>query len=145
MKINFIMVLCFTLALHARASAADVYVAINKANLSTITEVQVLKILKAERLTWENGNSVVLLIDDLQETDAGAFDEVLDMSKSQFIEFWRIKFFSGRALIPKQIKNSINALSILSENKNGIYISIGKPLSKELAESPELKIINLKY
>ena len=145
MKKNIICAICFFLIGHVYASAADVYVAINRLNASTITSAQVLKILKAESLTWENGNSVVLIIDDLQETDSDSFDEVLDMSKSQFIEFWRIKFFSGRALIPKQIKNPTHALSILFENKNGIYVSIGKKVSKELAGSPDLKIFNLKY
>ena len=104
-----------------------------------------MKILKAESLTWEDGSSVVLLIDDLQGIDPEAFDEVLDMSKSQFIEYWRIKFFSGRALIPKQVKNIANALSILSDNKNGIYISIGKEATKELADNPDLKIINFNF
>jgi ABC-type uncharacterized transport system ATPase subunit len=118
---------------------------VNKSNTSVINEQGVLKILKAEKLTWEDGKSVVLLIDKLEETDSQAFDEVTSMSKSHFMEYWRIKFFSGRALIPKQIKSASNALSILSENKNGIYISIGKELGKELSDSQDLRIINLKY
>lgn len=141
----FYLTLFLAHSLYAQASAADVYVAVNKSNTTLINEQGVLKILKAEKLTWDDGKSVVLLIDSLEETDSQAFDEVTNMSKSQFMEYWRIKFFSGRALIPKQIKNQSNALTILSENKNGIYISIGKELSKVLVDSQDLRIINLKY
>ena len=131
--------------LYSQASAAEVHVAVNKSNTTLINEAGILKILKAESLTWSNGNSVVLLIDDIESTDAKAFDEVMNISKSQFMEFWRIKFFSGRALIPKQITSAVHALSILSENKNVIYISIGKAFAKELTESPNLRIVDLKY
>lgn len=129
----------------AQASAANVYVAVNKANPATINQEFVLKILKAQSLTWASGDSIVLLIDDLESIDSTAFDEVLNMSKSQFIEFWRIKFFSGRALIPKQIKKGSNAISILDENKNGIYISIGQEFSKELLENTAIKTSTIKY
>ena len=131
--------------LYSQASAAEVHVAVNKSNTTLINEAGILKILKAESLTWSNGNSVVLLIDDIESTDANAFDEVMNISKSQFMEFWRIKFFSGRALIPKQVTSAVHALSILSENKNVIYISIGKAFAKELTESPHLRIVDLKY
>ena len=131
--------------LYSQASAAEVHVAVNKSNTSVINEAGILKILKAESLTWGNGNSVVLLIDDIESTDAKAFDEVMNISKSQFMEFWRIKFFSGRALIPKQVTNAVHALSILSENKNVIYISIGRALAKEITDSPNLRIVDLKY
>jgi hypothetical protein len=131
--------------LYSQASAAEVHVAVNKSNTTVINEAGILKILKAESLTWANGNSVVLLIDDIESTDANAFDEVMNISKSQFMEFWRIKFFSGRALIPKQVTSAVHALSILSENKNVIYISIGKALAKELTDSPHLRIVDLKY
>lgn len=130
---------------YSHASAADVFVALNKSNTAIINEESVLKILKAERLTWDNGNSVVLVIDDLDVTDSKAFDEVVQMSKSQFMEYWRIKFFSGRALIPKQIKSSTNALNILSENKNGIYISIGKEVPKEISENQNIRTMGFKY
>ena len=145
MKISLFVTIFFFTSLYAQVSAAVVFVVVNKSNIATITQQKVLKILKAESLTWEDGSSVVLLIDDLQGIDPEAFDEVLDMSKSQFIEYWRIKFFSGRALIPKQVKNIANALSILSDNKNGIYISIGKEATKELADNPDLKIINFNF
>jgi hypothetical protein len=141
----FYLCLCLAYSIYAQASAADVFVAVNKSNNAPINEQGVLKILKAEKLTWEDGKSVVLLIDKLDETNSQAFDEVTHMSKSQFMEYWRIKFFSGRALIPRQIKSASSALSILSENKNGIYISIGKELDKELSDSQDLRIINLKY
>ena len=136
------LIVCSTFA---QVSAADVFVALNKSNSATITEESLLKILKAEQLVWENGNSVFLMIDSLETTSSQDFDEVLNMSKSQFMEFWRIKFFSGRALIPKQIKNESNALTILSENKNGIYVSIGKSIRNEISSNPDLKVINLKY
>ena len=132
-------------SLYSQVLAAEVHVAVNKSNTAVINEAGILKILRAESLTWANGNSVVLLIDDIESTDAQAFDEVMNISKSQFMEFWRIKFFSGRALIPKQITSAVHALSILSENKNVIYISIGKALAKEITDSPNLRIVNLKY
>jgi UDP-N-acetyl-D-mannosaminuronic acid transferase (WecB/TagA/CpsF family) len=141
----FYLTLLLAHSLYAQASAADVFVAVNKSNTTLINEQAVSKILKAEKLTWDDGKSVVLLIDSLEETDSQAFDEVTSMSKSQFMEYWRIKFFSGRALIPKQIKNQSNALTILSDNKNGIYISIGKEPGKALTDSLDLRIINLKY
>jgi hypothetical protein len=127
------------------ASAADVYVAVHKSNSAAISEESVLKILKAEKLTWEDGRAVVLLIDSLDSTNAKDFDEVTHMSKTQFIEYWRIKFFSGRALIPRQIRSQSSALSLLSENENGVYISIGKELDKELIDSKDIRIVNLKF
>lgn len=129
----------------AQAAAADVYVAVNKANPASINQEFILKVLRAQRLSWEDGDSIVLLIDDLELTDSKDFDEVLDMSKSQFIEFWRIKFFSGRALIPKQLKSGSKAIAILNENKNSIYISIGKEFSKEILENTEIKTSTIKY
>jgi hypothetical protein len=144
LKLLFLVAFIFP-TLYSQASAAEVQVVVNKSNTSVLNEAGILKILKAESLTWANGNSVVLLIDDIETTDPQAFDEVMNISKSQFMEFWRIKFFSGRALIPKQITNAVHALTILSENKNVIYISIGKALAKEITDSPHLRIVNLKY
>jgi hypothetical protein len=144
LKLLFLVAFIFP-CLYSQASAAEVHVAVNKSNTTLINEAGILKILKAESLTWANGNSVVLLIDDIGSTDAKAFDEVMNISKSQFMEFWRIKFFSGRALIPKQVTSAVHALSILSENKNVIYISIGKAFAKELTDSPNLRIVDLNY
>lgn len=130
---------------YAKAFAASVYVSLHKDNKSRIDQESVLKLLKAEKLSWDNGNSVVLLIDDLQSIDANVFDDVLKMSKTQFIEFWRIKFFSGRALLPKQVKSQNMALNILNENSNGVYIRIGQEPDKSITEDPHIKTLNITY
>lgn len=142
-----IIILVFILVhtIYAQVSAADVFVSIHKKNNSQIDRMSVLKLLKAEKLSWDNGNSVVLLIDDLQTINSNDFDEVLKMTKTQFIEFWRIKFFSGRALLPKQIKNASTAQEILTDNFNGIYIKIGKAPDKKITEDPNIKTLSFKY
>lgn len=147
MIINKIILCSFVIVqtIYASVSAADVYVSFNKNNNSHIDQNSVLKLLKAEKLSWDNGNSVVLMIDDLQSIDSSAFDEVLNMSKTQFIEFWRIKFFSGRALLPKQIKNAGTAADILNDNSNGVYIKIGQEPDRKISEDPNLKTLSFKY
>lgn len=125
--------------------AADVYVSYNKTNDSIFNESTVLKLLKAEKLSWDNGNSVVLMIDDLQSINSSDFGDVLNMTKTQFIEFWRIKFFSGRALLPKQIKNVGTAIDILNDNSNGVYIKIGQEPDKKIAEDPNIKTVTFKF
>lgn len=127
------------------ATAADIVVAINSQNESTITEKDILKILKAETLVWNDQKAVILLIDELKSINGDNFTHVTHMRKSQFIEFWRIKFFSGRALLPKQVQNSSKALTILLENKNSIYIHFEKNIPKELASDKNIKTIQFSF
>lgn len=140
-----LLLLVSSYSFYGRTSAAEVVIAVNTQNKSTITEEEVLKILRAETLTWKNGNSVILIIDNLENINSDAFNEVTNMTKSQFIEFWRIKFFSGRALIPKQVQSVSKALSILSENKNSIYISFDSKTSKELLNRPDIRKLDFNY
>jgi putative sterol carrier protein len=144
MKIILIAIITVQ-SIYSTSFAADVFVSLNKSNGSKIDQATVVKLLKAEKLIWENGNSVVLVIDDLTAIDSNDFDAVLGMSKSQFLEFWRIKFFSGRALLPKQVKNSGTVLELLHENSNSVYIRIGQRPDNKISEDPDLKSFSFKF
>ncbi len=129
----------------SNVAAAVVYVSVSKRNLATIDRDSVKKFLRAEQLTWDNGNSVVLMIDDLQLISSEDFSEVLSMSKTKFMEFWRIKFFSGRALLPRQIKTPSAVIDLLNENPSAIYIRIGRPPDKKIEEDSNIKTVSVTF
>ncbi len=142
---SIIICLIVVHSIFSTVAAAVVYVSTSKSNLANIDQDSVKKLLRAEQLTWDNGNSVVLMIDDLQSTSPDDFADVLSMSKTKFMEFWRIKFFSGRALLPRQIKNPSTVVDLLNENSSGIYIRIGRPPDRKIEEDPNIKTVSLTF
>ncbi len=132
-------------SIFSTVAAAVVYVSISKTNLASIDRDSVKKLLRAEQLTWDNGNTVVLMIDDLQATNSEEFSDVLSMSKTKFMEFWRIKFFSGRALLPRQVKNTSAVVDLLAENPSAIYIRIGRPPDRKLEDDPNIRTVPVTF
>jgi hypothetical protein len=114
----------------AIAKADDIYVYRNISNNETLDFENSRRIFDGSKLTWENGRNIVVLIPELDQIEDNSFQTFAQISKSQFLSRWRIKFFSGRALIPIQIKNLSSTFETLKTNPSGIFFSF-----KELSDA----------
>ena len=82
--------------------------------------------------------------EELNQIDEDEFQEFSEISKSHYMHNWRLKFFSGRALIPIQLKKNISPLKTLNENQSSIYFTF-KPLVEEDLSKNQIKLIKLSY
>jgi len=88
-----------------------------------IENADIRDIIRANRLTWKNGQNILLIIDDLDLITDEEFQVAFGTSKSMFLEAWRIKFFSGRALSPLQVKSQRKGLSYIEDNTNALFLT----------------------
>ncbi len=105
------------------ANAGSLFVYRNLKNESTLSFETVKKIFDASKLTWEEGKTILFIIKDIEQVDEREMIEFSGLSKMQFLNKWRIKFFSGRSMMPVQVKDDEAALKLLKENPYGIYFS----------------------
>lgn len=112
----------------------------------TLDAESLKQIFLGEHLTWDNGSNIVLLIDVLDKVSDESFKKFSGISKVQYLSRWRVKFFSGRALIPIQAKSSSFVLDTLKSNPSSIFISFEElPDSILGAAKDQLKIIKISY
>lgn len=84
---------------------------------------EVREIIKSNQLTWANGQNILLIIDELDSISEEEFQDAFKIKKSKFLEAWRIKFFSGRALSPLQVKTAKKGLTYVEENPNSLFLT----------------------
>lgn len=143
-KLTTLFILLTSLfSMSAAAVAGDVYVYVNSTNTEEIDIKTLRKIVQSNRLSWKNGQNIVLITEELSGMDDADFSEMTEISKSQFLNNWRLKFFSGRALVPIQLKKSVNPLDTLKENPSSIFFTF-KALPED-SISNQIKTLKLSY
>ncbi len=90
------------------------------------SERDVVNIMNGTMLRWSDGSNINLYIEDLSQIDTKSFNYKFNIAKDKFINDWRIKFFSGKASLPKQVKNIEDSLNLISEVNNSILIVFSK-------------------
>ena len=132
---TFLVMLGIFIFSNAYAFAGNIYVYSHVSNKEDVDLAKAIKIFQGGKLTWGNGVNILVLLDQLDVISDEDFKKFSQMNKSEFLDVWRVKFFSGRALVPIQIKNSSKALETLLENPTSLYFSFKKiPLEDQIAE-----------
>jgi hypothetical protein len=133
------------LMISSKAMALDVHVMTHKTNKTLITSEFLDRILRGQTLNWENNRPIILIIDELDGISSDDFIKTTKMTKAQFLQFWRIKFFSGRAMLPQQTKFERIALESLQESVDGIYVVIGRTPDQKLLGDAGVQVTKLTY
>lgn len=110
------------------SSAADVFIYRNQSNAEALTLSDVRNILDLKHLSWKSGKTITLLVPDLNHIDNETLENFTAVTKGRLLDRWRVKFFSGRARMPMQIRSDEEAIRALQENRDAIYFSF-RPLS----------------
>lgn len=105
------------------AFARDLQVIYSQSTERSLEREDIKEIIRARRLTWKNGQNILLIIDDLDLVSDEEFQDAFGISKTMFLDSWRIKFFSGRALSPIQVKTSDKGLSYVDDSTNALYLT----------------------
>lgn len=117
--LNLFFAVLLTSASFARAEEVTVYYS---ASVTQVPDSVFLRqAFSGKRLAWENGDSIVLMLQNLKGVDEGVFAKFAQQTKNQFLDSWRIKFFSGRALVPIQATSPDAAITTIKQNPAAIY------------------------
>ena len=136
-RIFAVLIMVFSLKAHTSLGGVRVYIANDKDQL---TERDVVNIVNGTMLKWGDGSNINLYIEDLNKIDAESFNYKFNIAKDKFINDWRIKFFSGKASLPKQVKNIHDSLNLIAEVNNSILIVFSKgDIPQELLTKNGLK------
>lgn len=126
--------------------ASTVFVYRNAASEEEITSATAQRILDGSKLVWKDNKNIVLLLQELDQVDENLFLSFSGLSKPQFLSRWRIKFFSGRALIPVQVKNAAQAIETLKSNPYSVFFSFTELTPQDLGpEKQKISVITLTY
>jgi hypothetical protein len=123
LRVLVALIMVFSLKAHPSLGGVRVIMANDKDQLN---ERDVVNIVNGTMLKWGDGSNINLYIEDLNKIDAESFSYKFNIAKDKFINDWRIKFFSGKASLPKQVKNIEDSLSLISEVNNSILIVFTK-------------------
>lgn len=120
------------LLLEQSAFARNLQAVFSRRTGEGLEEKDIQEIIRANKLTWGNGQNILLIIDDLELISEEEFEDAFGISKSTFLNSWRIKFFSGRALSPLQVKTHLKGLTYVDENANALFLTF-QSVSKDYA------------
>ncbi len=123
LRLLAILIMMFSLKAYTSLSGIRLIIADNKEHP---TERDVINIVNGTMLKWGDGSNINLYIEDLNMIDAKSFSYKFNIAKDKFINDWRIKFFSGKASLPKQVKNIEDSLSLIAEVNNSVLILFSK-------------------
>ena len=142
---RYLLFSLITLMITAPVMALEVFVLTNKSNPSVITNEKLDRILKAQQLHWDSGQPIMIVMDELDTISSEDFMTLTSMSKAQFMEFWRIKFFSGRALIPRQVSQSRYAHQLIQDFNLSLYVVIGRKPDEKMTVDENIRVTKLNY
>lgn len=120
----------------ANVKAADIFVYRNSSNTEKIDIEDLRHIFNGDRLAWNNSKVIRLYVNDLEKINERDFENFSGLTKAEFMDLWRIKFFSGRSGVPIQVKRQQKVLDSLEDNSAALYISFESiPISGEIKET----------
>ena len=142
---RYILFFIISASISSAAFSMDAFIFLNKNNSTQINSDQLERILKAQQLHWDSGQPIMLIIDQLDSINSDDFLKITKMSKAQFMELWRIKFFSGRAMIPRQVSQPRLGIQLLQDFRDGLYVLIGRKPDEILFADPAIRVIKISY
>ncbi len=123
---NLLVVIGLMILGNAHAIAGNIYIYYHVSNKENLDLVKAKRIFQGDKLTWENGVNIIILLDQIDVISDTEFKEFSQLNKAEFLDLWRVKFFSGRALAPIQIRNRSKAFEALIENPTSLFFSFKK-------------------
>lgn len=136
-RVLAVSIMLFSLTAYPSLGGVRVIIAQDKDQPS---ELDVVNIVNGTMLKWGDGSNINLYIEDLNKIDADSFSFKFNIAKDKFINDWRIKFFSGKASLPKQVKNIEDSLNLIADVNNSILIVFSKgDIPKEVLSKKGLR------
>ncbi|MBY0516984.1 MAG: hypothetical protein K2P81_08760 [Bacteriovoracaceae bacterium] len=86
---------------------------------------ELVSIIKAKR-SLEGHTLILDRFSKISETD---LEDMLQLSSRELTNLWRVKFFTGRAMMLKQVDNIQQGIRSVQENNQSLYVIFG---SKDL-------------
>jgi hypothetical protein len=119
----------------AFANAGEMTVIYKKELNFKPTKEQIIGIVKAK----QNLDGSVLVLDKFTKISNQDVQEMLNISTRELTNLWRVKFFTGRAMMPKQVESSLQGIKAVEENTNSLYIHFGS-LNEKVPDNLEKKV-----
>ena len=109
----------------ASKSFADVVFIANKTlPENQLTPDEIKNIFLGDMVTWKDGRSVVIVICNESEAHREFTTKYTNKTPSQFISYWRMQLFSGKAQIPKTFADEKDVVNFVENTPCAIgYIS----------------------
>lgn len=138
---KLIYLFCIVIISVSHAFAGEAYVYLNNKNKEDLSLVNLKKIIRAQKLNWISGEDILLFVDDIKKTDNETFRSFSGVTKSEFIDNWRIKFFTGRAMTPIQARDQNTVMESLLENPFSIYVTFDQISPDLISGQSEIRMI----
>lgn len=97
-----------------------------ESEISEISKAHLKNIFLGNEVFWSSGDRIRAAYFDVSAEAGGEPDfykSLLDLSSTQFINFWRRRLFSGRGIPPKSFSSESDFINYLAENKYGIGLA----------------------
>ena len=138
-RLVFLLILSFSFSSFAQSHAFSIIVN-SKVNIDSISMNVLKEIYTGNRSFWNEN----LRIRPIRTSDSNLITEqfvntVMSQSLSQYLQDWRLKLFSGKALPPKKAESSQEIISFVEQNEGGI----GFVPANQTITSSQIKIISL--
>ncbi len=117
-------------------------VAVNsKSGVSSLSGQQIKNIYLGEQTFWENGKRIhAARLSDEDPLTLDFIKTALSLSLAEFLQNWRHKLFSGRALPPKKVESTAGMIAYLEHTEG----AIGYLPKDSKAHSENVVIIQIK-
>lgn len=111
-----------------------------KYDSEVITQQELRDIYSGDKTFWNSGARVrPVRLADSDPVTQDFMSEILAQSVSQYLQSWRHKLFSGRALPPKKVDSAQDVVKFVEENDG----AIGFVPTASIAKSPTIKAISI--
>ena len=143
--IKYCLAICISLILLFSLNSAvadkndEFIVIVNKSNNeSTLHRVQLKRIFLRKVRTWENGNEIKPVEQDIDSITRRAFSiKIIGKDVEIVLNYWHQQIFTGRGVPPPVLASDKEVIDFIKSNPDAIgYISRN-------AISPEVKMVNI--
>lgn len=111
----------------AQDAPSKIAVLVSKeSEIQEISRADLKNIFLGNDVFWPSGDRIRAAYFDVSSQDGGEPDfykELLGLSSTQFINFWRRRLFSGRGIPPKSFSSESDFINYLKENKYGVGLA----------------------
>ena len=101
-----------------------VFIVNTSVETKSLSKSDIKEIFLGEKITWDNGNEIVIAVIDDSTIHELFTRTYLKKSAVQFLRYWRNQVFCGKGSLPKYLKSEKEMLQFVADTKNALgYIS----------------------
>ena len=133
-KIKYLPILIFLGLLASQAKAQGYVVIVNaKLGVTNLSRQELREIYNGDKTFWKNGQRVrAARLGDSDPLTVEFLQANLNESATQFLQAWRHKLFSGRALPPRKIDSPVELMSFVEQSDGAIgFLQANKPITSK--------------